>query len=79
MNEKQLPNTIDALPLFIPIEMVGNLLNIKRTALYCLAGDEDFTATKIGKKYVIMKDDFIDWYKNNLLQTKKKTSISKEV
>lgn len=62
MIQSQIPNNLEDLPLFIPIEMVGKILDIKRTSLYGLAKSLNFPSCKLGKKIVVRKEDFITWY-----------------
>ena len=56
----------DELPLFLNAKAVCEVLGISMASAYELMHQKDFPALKIGNRFVIPKEKFIDWVEKNV-------------
>lgn len=57
--------TIDELPLSLCADDVAGVLGISRAGAYTLIKSKGFPKIKIGGRYVVPKDKFLDWINQN--------------
>ena len=56
----------DELPLFLSAKDVSNLLGVSLSTAYELMHEDDFPSLRVGNRYVIPKEDFQKWVKENM-------------
>jgi len=57
--EQQSP--YDKYPLFLTPKMVKEILQLSYGVIYNLFEQDDFPSFKVGKRYVVPKDKFLEW------------------
>jgi predicted DNA-binding transcriptional regulator AlpA len=57
--------TFDELPLSLCADDVAGVLGISRAGAYTLIKSKDFPKIKIGGRYVVPRDKFINWINQN--------------
>lgn len=57
--------TTDELPLSLNADDVASVLGISRAGAYTLIKSKDFPKIKIGGRYVVPKNKFLDWINQN--------------
>ena len=57
--------TVDELPLSLCADDVAGVLGISRAGAYTLVKSKGFPRIKIGGRYVIPKDKFLEWINQN--------------
>ena len=56
----------DELPLFLNAEMVAKLLGVSPSSAYELMHEKDFPSLRVGNRFVIPKEHFIDWVEKKM-------------
>lgn len=51
----------DQLPIMLTVEQVAQILNLSKTNAYCLFNSTNFPSMKVGKKWLISKNNFMKW------------------
>ena len=51
----------DELPLFLNVELVGNVLGVSSTTAYELMHNESFPSMRIGSRLIVEKEKFREW------------------
>lgn len=51
----------DELPLFLNAELVGKVLGVSSTTAYELMHSEDFPSIRIGSRFIVPKEKFVEW------------------
>ena len=59
--KKSIYKSYDELPLMLNAEMLRDILGISLTSVYELLHDKDFPSIKIGNRFVVPKEKFMDW------------------
>ncbi len=60
MNQKDYNNYTE-LPLMLNAKQLQSVLGISRSATYCLLNDPRFPKIRIGARYVIPRNEFLQW------------------
>ena len=55
----------DELPLFLSAKDVSKLLGVSLSTAYELMHEDEFPSLRVGYRYVIPKEDFQKWVKEN--------------
>lgn len=55
----------DELPLFLSAKDVAKLLGVSLSTAYELMHEDEFPSLRVGNRYVIPKEDFQKWVKEN--------------
>lgn len=58
-------NSIEELPASLNVNDVASFLQISKTYAYKLVNDEGFPIIRIGSRFIIPKDEFIKWIREN--------------
>lgn len=53
--------TFDELPLFLNADMIAKVLGVSGSVAYALLHNEEFPVLKVGMRYVVPKDKFLQW------------------
>ena len=56
----------DELPLMLNAETIKNVLGISLTSAYELMHEKDFPSLRVGNRFVIPKEHFIDWVEKKM-------------
>ena len=56
----------DELPLFLNSELVAQVLGVSISTAYELMHDKDFPSLRVGNRFVIPKEHFIDWVEKKM-------------
>ena len=59
--KKSIYKSYDELPLMLNAEMLRDVLGISLTSVYELLHDKDFPSIKIGNRFVVPKEKFMEW------------------
>jgi excisionase family DNA binding protein len=51
----------EELPLFLNAEVVGKVLGVSISSAYELMHEKDFPSVRIGNRFIVPKDKFIEW------------------
>ena len=51
----------EELPLFLNTVQVADILGVSQSSGYELMRDKNFPSLRIGSRYVVQKEKFIDW------------------
>ena len=54
----------DDLPLFLNAEMVAKVLGVSISSAYELMHEKDFPSVRIGKRFIVPRDDLKVWIEN---------------
>ena len=54
----------DELPLFLNARMVANLLGVSQSTAYELMHEKDFPSVRIGKRFIVPREDLKAWIEN---------------
>ena len=54
----------DDLPLFLNAEMVAKVLGVSISSAYELMHEKDFPSVRIGKRFIVPREDFKAWIEN---------------
>ncbi len=58
---RKIYKSYDELPLMLDVKLVKDILGISQTSVYELMKRNDFPSMKIGGRYIISKEKFIEW------------------
>jgi len=67
--------TVDELPLSLCAEEVAGVLGISRAGAYILIKSKGFPKIKIGGRYVVPRDKFLDWINQNSTSDNNKWAV----
>ena len=56
----------DELPLFLNSELVAQVLGVSISSAYELMHEKDFPSLRVGNRFVIPKENFIDWVEKKM-------------
>lgn len=56
----------DELPLFLNSELVTQVLGVSISSAYELMHEKDFPSLRVGNRFVIPKEHFIDWVEKKM-------------
>ena len=62
----------DDLPLFLNAEMVAKVLGVSISSAYELMHEKDFPSVRIGKRFVVPREDLKVWIENYIERKTKK-------
>ena len=62
----------DDLPLFLNAEMVAKVLGVSISSAYELMHEKDFPSVRIGKRFIVPREDLKAWIENFMLKGKQK-------
>ena len=54
----------DDLPLFLNAEMVAKVLGVSISSAYELMHEKDFPSVRIGKRFIVPREDLKAWIEN---------------
>ena len=54
----------DELPLFLNAEMVAKVLGVSISSAYELMHEKDFPSVRIGKRFIVPREDLKVWIEN---------------
>ena len=54
----------DDLPLFLNAEMVAKVLGVSISSAYELMHEKDFPSVRIGKRFIVSREDLKAWIEN---------------
>ncbi len=57
--------SFDELPMFLNAEDISEALGIAISTTYELMKQKDFPSLKIGRRYVVERENFIEWVQKN--------------
>ena len=57
-------NNYEDFPLFLNTEMVAKVLGVSISSLYELMHEKDFPSVRIGKRFVVPREDLKVWIEN---------------
>ena len=60
------------LPLFLNAEMVAKMLGVSISSAYELMHEKDFPSVRIGKRFVVPREDLKVWIENYIERTTKR-------
>lgn len=61
MPKKSIYKSFDELPIVLNVEDVESVLGIARSSSYNLFRSEEFPSFRVGKRFLVKRDDFLDW------------------
>ena len=62
----------DELPLFLNAEMVAKMLGVSISSSYELMHEKDFPSVRIGKRFIVPREDLKVWIENYIERKIKK-------
>ena len=62
----------DELPLFLNAEMVAKMLGVSISSAYELMHEKDFPSVRIGKRFIVPREDLKVWIENYIERKLKK-------
>ena len=62
----------DDLPLFLNAEMVAKVLGVSISSAYELMHEKDFPSVRIGKRFIVPREDLKVWIENYIERKIKK-------
>ena len=62
----------DELPLFLNAEMVAKVLGVSISSAYELMHEKDFPSVRIGKRFIVPREDLKVWIENYIERKLKK-------
>ena len=62
----------DDLPLFLNAEMVAKVLGVSISSAYELMHEKDFPSVRIGKRFIVPREDLKVWIENYIERKLKK-------
>ena len=62
----------DDLPLFLNAEMVAKVLGVSISSAYELMHEKDFPSVRIGKRFIVPREDLKVWIENYIERKSKK-------
>ena len=62
----------DELPLFLNAEMVAKVLGVSISSAYELMHEKDFPSVRIGKRFIVPREDLKVWIENYIERKTKK-------
>ena len=62
----------DELPLFLNAEMVAKMLGVSISSAYELMHEKDFPSVRIGKRFIVPREDLKVWIENYIERKIKK-------
>ena len=68
--EEKFYKRYEDLPLFLNAQDLKNLFGISLTAVYSLLHQKDFPSIRLGKRFVVAKDELQKWIQNNQKERK---------
>ena len=66
----------DDLPLFLNAEMVAKVLGVSISSAYELMHEKDFPSVRIGKRFIVPREDLKVWIENYIERKLKYCCIS---
>ena len=58
--------TFEELPYFINAQELADILGIAISSCYALMHEKDFPSLRVGNRFVIPKEHFIDWVEKKM-------------
>ena len=62
----------DDLPLFLNAEKLAKVLGVSISSAYELMHEKDFPSVRIGKRFIVPREDLKAWIENFMLKGKQK-------